>query len=326
MLTLLFLIKGSEHNKVRRAFRVPGHDDWILMYVTNNISIGDRVVASFKGKGLILNAIAVLVKKMISSIIPTDLITADDKEILGVYGCDAMSPFLKGRLCLVKKAIVIPLELITRIFLRGSLYKAYLANGCKAGYYLGHKLPAGMKEGDRLPIPIFTPSTKAPAGQHDENIDYGKMTCCLKNWMRGNNIIGWDAPGLAQAIRSSSLAIAIAVSSLAEKHGLIFEDTKFEFGLIPVWKDGKIIGYTLVLIDEAMTPDSSRIVFEGRNVCKQYARNYSEQIKWDGESKIAFPKEVEDTFISNYRFVQAQIENISLFTKRVLLLYPSILC
>ena len=302
-LMLLFLIEGSRHNKVRRAFNVPNHEDWMLMYVTDYISIGDRVVAKFKGKGLILNAIAVLVKKMISSIIPTDLVTADDKEILGIYGYNAMSPALKGRLCIVKRAIVIPFECIVRIYLRGSLFKEYAKKECRAGYYLGHYLPAGMKEGDRLPIPIFTPSTKAPAGQHDENIDYDKMVCRLTNWMRENNIVGWNALGLAQAIRSSSLAIALAVGSLAKEEGLIFEDTKFEFGLIPIFKNGKIIGYTIVLIDEAMTPDSSRIIKGRFNVCKQFARDYSKKINWDGKSKISFSEEFKDQFIMNYRMI-----------------------
>jgi phosphoribosylaminoimidazole-succinocarboxamide synthase len=113
-----------------------------------------------------------------------------------------------------------------------------------------------------------------------------------------------------------------------EKQGLIFEDTKFEFGLIPIKRNGKIIGYTLVLIDEAMTPDSSRIIDKGRfNVCKQFARDYSKKINWDGESKISFPKEFEEQFIKNYRMIKKRMENtFSLFTKRVLLLYPSILC
>lgn len=315
---LSFLVEASKENKVRRVFRVPGHDDWLLMYVTNQISIGDRVVANFKGKGLVLNAIAVLVKKMIEAIIPTDLVTADDKEIAGVYGYEKLSPNLKGRLCLVKKAMVIPFECIVRIFLEGSLFRAYEENGYKAGWYLGHYLPAGMKEGDRLPIPIFTPSTKAPAGQHDQNINYDKMVCGLSNWMKKNNIIGWDPQGLAQAIRSSSLAVALSISSLAEKQGLVFRDTKFEFGLIPILKDGKIIGYTLVIIDEAMTPDSSRITEDGRTVCKQFARNYSKKIEWDGESKIAFPEEFQKEFIENYRMIQMRMKNISLFTKRVL--------
>ncbi|MFA5169720.1 MAG: phosphoribosylaminoimidazolesuccinocarboxamide synthase [Candidatus Paceibacterota bacterium] len=331
MLTLrvllsLFIIEGSKHNKVRRAFKVPGNDDWMLMYVTDYISVGDRVVARFKGKGLILNAIAVLVKKLVSSIIPTDLVTADEKDILSIYGYETVSPSLKGKLCIVKRAIVIPFECIVRIRLKGSLFKLYDGKGRAAGYYLGHYLPGGMEEGDWLPMPIFTPSTKASAGQHDENIDYDKMVCRLTNWMRENSIVGWDAPGLAQAIRSTSIAIAMSVGSLMEITGLIFEDTKFEFGLIPVKKNGKIIGYTLVLIDEAMTPDSSRIFYEGKNICKQFARDFAKSVYWDGESKIPFPKGFEKQFIQNYHTIKVLMEKTSLLNKESFVFYKAQFC
>lgn len=306
-----FSLKESETNKVRRAFVVPGNKDWMALFTTNKGSVGDVVVGEFKGKGAILNTITALIKTLIASIIPTDLVTADENEILELYGCTVMSPALKGRICIVKRALVPPFECIVRIRLRGSLLKAYVANHRRAGYYLGHWLPAGMTAGQRLPIPIFTPSTKAPAGQHDENIDFDKMVCGLHNWMRENNIVGWDAKGLAQAIRSSSLAVAMAVSAMAEKQGLIYEDTKFEFGLIPVWKNGKIIGYTLVLVDEVMTPDSSRIVYKRKNVCKQYLRNVVEQLKKDGK-KIVFTQEVKDTFIDNYYIVKVRIGKIFL--------------
>ena len=308
----IFLIKGSEDNKVRLAFEVPNHKEWMLLYTTDRVSVGDRVVGEFNGKGSILNIISAFIKALVSVIVPTDLVAVKEKEISALYGCDAMSPALKGRLCIIKKATVIPFECIVRMRLKGSLFKAYAAKSCKAGCYFGYRLPAGMKEGDVLPMPIFTPSTKAPAGQHDENIDYDRMVYRLRNWIKEKNIVGWTGDGLAQTIRSTSLAVAMAVSALAEKQGLIYEDTKFEFGLIPTWEDGRIVGYMLVLIDEVMTPDSSRIVYKGRNVCKQYLRNVVDQLKQDGK-EIVFTKEVEKTFINNYRVVKTQIKHLSFY-------------
>ena len=177
--------------------------------------------------------------------------------------CQPHRDALAGRSMLVRKTNPIPVECIVRGYLAGSGFKDYRQTGA----ICGHRLPPGLQESDRLPQPIFTPSTKAEGGDHDMNISFDQMA----------EIIGMD---LAKRLREVSLALYKKGCEIAEQRGIIIADTKFEFGLI----DDE-----LVLIDEVLTPDSSRfwpkdLYQPGKpqaSFDKQFLRDYLEGLGWD---------------------------------------------
>ncbi len=182
---------------------------------------------------------------------------------------------LDGRVVLVKKTRRVDVECVVRGYLAGSGWKEYQASRSVCGV----SLPAGLGESARLPEPIFTPATKAPDGEHDENISYERMVA----------LVGAD---LSERLRAVSLAIYAAAARHAEGRGLLLADTKFEFGL----RDGKI-----VWIDEALTPDSSRFwdkipYAPGRpqdGFDKQFVRDYLNRIQWDRRPPVpALPADV----------------------------------
>jgi phosphoribosylaminoimidazole-succinocarboxamide synthase len=172
---------------------------------------------------------------------------------------------LRGRTQIVRKAKPLPVEAVVRGYLVGSGWEEYKRNGSVCG----QKLPAGLRQADRLPEVIFTPSTKAPQGEHDQNIDFA----------HAEKLLGAD---VAARVRDLSLAIYRFGAAWAEQRGIIIADTKFEFGVF----DGKII-----LIDEVMTPDSSRFWPQNEyrpgtsppSFDKQYVRDYLTQIGWNKE-------------------------------------------
>ena len=182
--------------------------------------------------------------------------------------CRPYRAILEGRSMVVQKARPLPVECIVRGYLAGSGWKEYQ----KSGAISGEKLPEGLLEADRLPEVIFTPSTKADEGEHDMNISFKQM--CSE--------IGSD---LAEKVREASLSIYKAASRIAEKRGIIIADTKMEFGLDEVTGE-------LLLIDELLTPDSSRFwpassYSPGRaqpSFDKQFVRDYLLSINWDGSS------------------------------------------
>lgn len=175
---------------------------------------------------------------------------------------------LEGRTVLVKKAKRVDIECVVRGYLAGSGWKEYKESQSVCGV----KLPAGLQESSKLPAPIFTPATKAPDGEHDENISFERMAA----------LVGTD---LAQRLRDLSLTIFNAASAHAESKGFILADTKFEFGE----RDGK-----LIWIDEALTPDSSRFWDKaayqaGRSqdsFDKQFVRDYLVKIKWNKQPPV----------------------------------------
>jgi phosphoribosylaminoimidazole-succinocarboxamide synthase len=192
---------------------------------------------------------------------------------------------LRGRAMVVKKAKPLPVECIVRGFLSGSGWNEYQEKGSVSGI----PLPAGLKESQKLPAPLFTPSTKAEAGVHDENIDFAAAAEKL-------------GKKLAEEVRSASLGIYQKAAAMAEKKGILIADTKFEFGL---GEDGK-----LIFIDEALTPDSSRFwPVDGyaaggaqKSFDKQFVRDYLLSIRWDKKPPAPkLPAEVIQKTSEKYR-------------------------
>lgn len=244
--------------KVRNIYDL---GDKLLIVVTDRISAFDVVFSDLiPNKGKVLNSISEFWFNFTSDIIGNHMITTDVSKYP-----DEFSKYveeLQGRSMLVRKAKMAEAECIVRGYLEGSALKEYN----KTGSICGIKLPKGLKQCDKLPEPIFTPSTKASSG-HDENVTFEELT----------NRIGTD---LAVQLRDSSLALYKAASKHAESKGIILADTKFEFGML----DGK-----LTLADEAFTPDSSRFwdmadYEPGRpqkSFDKQFLREYLESISWN---------------------------------------------
>ena len=251
-------LRPDSHGKVRDIYDC---GDSLLMVASDRISAFDFILPDeVPHKGEILSRISAFWFEKFSDIIPNHLVSMDPADYPAEYA--QYSDYLLGRSMLVKKAKTIPIECIVRGYLTGSGKKTYDANGTVCGI----KLPEGRTEASQLPEPIFTPSTKAELGDHDENISFERCA----------EIVGQE---LAEKIRNASLAIYKAASEYAATRGIIIADTKFEFGLI----DGE-----LTLIDEALTPDSSRFwpaegYVEGQvqpSYDKQYVRDWL-KANWD---------------------------------------------
>lgn len=254
----------------------------LLMVATDRISAFDFILPDeIPFKGEVLNRISAFWFDKFADIVPNHLVSidpADFPEELAEY-----RDYLAGRAMLVKKAQTIPIECIVRGYLTGSGKKTYDENGTVCGI----QLPEGLIEASKLPEPLFTPSTKAEIGDHDENISFER--CC--------EIVGED---IATQIRDLSLKIYKAAAEYAATRGIIIADTKFEFGVI----DGKV-----TLIDECLTPDSSRFwpaasYEEGKiqpSYDKQFVRNWL-KANWDmtGETPH-LPAEVIDGTSERYR-------------------------
>ena len=251
-------LRPDSHGKVRDIYDC---GDSLLMVASDRISAFDFILPDeVPHKGEILSRISAFWFEKFSDIIPNHLISMDPADYPAEYA--QYSDYLLGRSMLVKKAKTIPIECIVRGYLTGSGKKTYDADGTVCGI----KLPEGLTEASQLPEPIFTPSTKAELGDHAENISFERCA----------EIVGKE---LAEKIRDASLAIYKAASEYAATRGIIIADTKFEFGLI----DGE-----LTLIDEALTPDSSRFwpaegYVEGQvqpSYDKQYVRDWL-KANWD---------------------------------------------
>lgn len=254
----------------------------LLMVATDRISAFDFILPDeIPFKGEVLNRISAFWFDKFADIVPNHLVSinpADFPEEFAEY-----RDYLAGRAMLVKKAQTIPIECIVRGYLTGSGKKTYDENGTVCGI----QLPEGLTEASKLPEPLFTPSTKAEIGDHDENISFER--CC--------EIVGED---IAAQIRDLSLKIYKAAAEYAATRGIIIADTKFEFGVI----DGKV-----TLIDECLTPDSSRFwpaasYEEGKiqpSYDKQFVRNWL-KANWDmtGETPH-LPAEVIDGTSERYR-------------------------
>lgn len=256
--------------------------DELLIVATDRISAFDVVLPTpIPGKGRILTQISLFWFNKLHHIVPNHLSPTRLDDVVR----DAESlRLLAGRAVVVRKAEPLPVEAIVRGYLSGSAWKEYRATGEVCGL----RLPAGLRESDRLPEPLFTPSTKAEGGAHDENITYARLA----------EIIG---PDLAEQVRAISLGLYREAAAYALERGIIIADTKFEFGLI---------GGELVLIDELLTPDSSRFwpadsYVPGQpqpSFDKQYVRDYLEEIGWDKRPPApSLPPEVVAGTVEKYR-------------------------
>jgi len=251
-------LRLCSRGKVRDLYEIDGH---ILLIATDRISAFDCVLPNgIPDKGKVLTALSKFWFDFTERIIPNHVITAEVEEFPA--SAKRHRDILRGRSMLVKRASPYPVECVVRGYLAGSAVKEYRQTGSVCGI----KLPSGLRESERLPEPIFTPATKAESG-HDINISQKEMA----------GIVGEEKTNL---LVEKSLAIFNAASGYASSRGLMLSDTKFEFGEY----DGETI-----LIDELLTPDSSRYwLAEGYevgrpqvNFDKQYVRDYLETLSWD---------------------------------------------
>ena len=261
--------------KVRDIYAVSDAPDADLLFVaTDRISAFDHVLGSgIPDKGRILTQISLFWFDFLQQLVPNHVVTAEVDEFPS-----GMRPFreqLEGRTMLVRRAEMFPVECVARGYLSGSGWKDYQATGAVCGI----PLPAGLRESDRLPEPIFTPAAKINTGGHDENISFATVV----------ETVGEEH---ACALRELTMRIYRKAAEYAQTKGVILADTKFEFGLV----DGVI-----TLADEVLTPDSSRYwpAEEYRpggptpSFDKQYVRDYLESIGWNKQAPApALPEEV----------------------------------
>ena len=249
----------SAQGKVRDIFDL---GDALLIVATDRISAFDVVLPDpIPYKGEVLTKVSLFWFGLLGDVVPNHLLSADECDLPDSLAVHASS--LRGRFMLVKKATVFPVECIVRGYLAGSGWKEYQASGTVCG----QELPAGLMESSRLPEPIFTPSTKAAIGDHDENISFERMV----------EIVGAEH---AERLRDVSLALYSAARDHAASRGIIIADTKFEFGLV---------GGEITLVDEVLTPDSSRFwpadEYEPGHgqpsFDKQFVRDWLETSGWD---------------------------------------------
>ncbi|MCP4683271.1 MAG: phosphoribosylaminoimidazolesuccinocarboxamide synthase [Desulfobacterales bacterium] len=251
-------IKLLKRGKVRDVYQI---DDYLLIVASDRISAFDVVMDNpIPDKGKILTSISLFWFKKLESIVENHLVSTDPAEYPAV--CKKYAEQLEGRSMLVKKTRPLPVECIVRGYLAGSGWKEYLSDGSVCGI----PFPEGLKESEKLPEAIFTPSTKAEDGEHDENISFERAV----------DLLGRET---ADEVRKISLRIYESGRQIAAEKGIIVADTKFEFGI----KDDK-----LILIDEVLTPDSSRFWPEDtykpggsqKSFDKQFLRDYLLEIKW----------------------------------------------
>ena len=255
-------LRKINSGKVREIYNAGNGD--ILIVTSDRLSAFDVIMNDpIPGKGLVLNRMSLFWYDRFAERIPNALLERDPSKMECLAGVDdGTLEALNGRSVLMRRAQVFPVECIVRGYIIGSGWKDYQNTGTICGI----KLPQGLRKADQLPEPLFTPSTKAVEG-HDENITYGQVV----------ELIGKEH---ADAIRDRALTLYTEASQYARTRGIIIADTKFEFGLL---------GGEVVLIDEVLTPDSSRFwpadrVVPGENppsYDKQIVRDWLENSGWD---------------------------------------------
>ncbi|HEY5403315.1 MAG TPA: phosphoribosylaminoimidazolesuccinocarboxamide synthase [Pyrinomonadaceae bacterium] len=266
--------------KVRDVYSID--DDRLLIVATDRISAFDCVLPTpIERKGEVLTALSQFWFEKLGHVVANHLLTSDVEQMPEVVRRHVQT--LARRSMLVKRAEVFPVECVVRGYLVGSGWKDYL----RTGEVCGHKLPTGLLESAELPEPLFTPSTKAEEG-HDENISEAQV----------RDLIGAEATDM---LRDASLRLYTEARSYARERGIIIADTKFEFGLD---KNG-----SLVLVDEVLTPDSSRFwpaddYQPGRSqpsFDKQFVRDYLETLDWDKKPPApAIPPDVAQATTARY--------------------------
>jgi phosphoribosylaminoimidazole-succinocarboxamide synthase len=275
--------------KVRDMYAVPGHNDKLLMIATDRISAYDVVMDDpIPGKGKILTRISLFWFNLLGDIVPNHLLSSEVNEYPEV--CHQYRDQLEGRSMLVRKTRVQPIECIVRGYISGSFWKAYQ----KSTTVCGFDLPEGLQESDKFPQPLFTPSTKAEQGLHDENISLDRM----------KEIVGRE---LTEKMEQISLALYKKAADYALGKGIIIADTKFELGLD---------GGELILIDEVLTPDSSRFwpldaYSPGKgqpSFDKQFLRDYLSSLDWNKQPPPpALPPEILEKTRARYEEAQQKL-------------------
>ncbi|MDD2851593.1 MAG: phosphoribosylaminoimidazolesuccinocarboxamide synthase [Desulfuromonadaceae bacterium] len=283
-------LKLIARGKVRDIYDL---GETLLMVTSDRMSAFDVIMNEpIPDKGFVLTQISVFWFRQMEDIVPNHIISVDVADYPAE--CQPYSDILKGRSMLVKKAAPLPVECIVRGYISGSGWKDYKATGMISGI----QLPTGLKESDRLSAPIFTPSTKAELGTHDETISFEKMV----------EQCGRD---LAEQARDYTLKIYARAHELADKKGIIIADTKFEFGVY----DGK-----LIIIDECLTPDSSRFWLKEAyqpggpqpSFDKQFLRDYLETLDWGKVAPApALPQEILEKTADKYREALQRIAGIT---------------
>jgi phosphoribosylaminoimidazole-succinocarboxamide synthase len=278
----------ERRGKVREVYRVDHKR--LLLVASDRISAFDFVLNEpVPHKGEVLTQLSAFWFGRLAAAVPHHCLTADAAEI--VVAVPALAPHrdaIAGRAMLVRLTEPVPFECVVRGYLSGSAWKEYR----QAGTLAGEAMPAGLRESDRLPEPIFSPATKADVG-HDENVTFGRVAAAL-------------GKARAEELRGRSLALYAEAQAFAASRGIIIADTKFEFGAAP---DGR-----LVLIDEVLTPDSSRFwpadgyrPGQGQpSFDKQPVRDYLEGLRrsgtWNGEAPApSLPAEVVHATTDRYR-------------------------
>ena len=274
------------NGKVRDIYEVD--DDHILIVTTDRISAFDVILPDpIPGKGAVLTAISNFWFARTGQIIANHL---SDKTLIDILP-EQDAQLLEGRAIIVRKLKPLPIEAIVRGYIIGSGWKDYQ----KTGAICGIKLPAGLQQAEQLPEAVFTPSTKAELGEHDENIDFDRAVSLLGREM-------------AEQVRDISLRIYLDAAAYARQRGILIADTKFEFGTD---NNGK-----LVLIDEVLTPDSSRFWpadsyktgVSPPSFDKQYVRDYLETLDWDKKAPGPhLPREVIENTAAKYREAQDRL-------------------
>jgi phosphoribosylaminoimidazole-succinocarboxamide synthase len=270
--------------KVRDVYQLDA--DQLLFVATDRISAFDYVLATgIPHKGRVLSQISLFWFDFLSDIVANHLITAEVERY--PQALQKYADQLRGRSMIVQRAQMFPVECVVRGYISGSAWKEYKATGKVCGI----ELPAGLRESEAFPEPIFTPSTKATSG-HDENISFANMC----------DIVGTET---ASTLRDLTLRVYKKAADYARQRGIIIADTKFEFGMT---------AKGITLADEVLTPDSSRFwpadkYAPGRSQAsydKQYVRDYLEQIRWNKQPPApALPAEVargtSDKYLDAYQ-------------------------
>ena len=253
--------------KVRDIYEIPGDPRHMLIVTTDRLSAFDVVLPDpIPGKGRVLTSISNFWFERTGQIVPNHLAEPARRELDGIVPGAADRALLADRAMVVRRLKALPIEAVVRGYLIGSGWKDYQATGEVCGI----RLPAGLRMAERLPQPIFTPATKAPKGHHDENVGFGEIV----------KLVGEE---LATQVRQTAIALYDFAARHALERGIIIADTKFEFG---VDEDN---GGRLTLIDEALTPDSSRFWpvdtyapgASPPSFDKQFVRDYLETLDWN---------------------------------------------
>ena len=270
-----------KEGKVREIYDI---GDSLIMYATDRISAFDVILKNkVTNKGRVLTQMSRFWFDYTKDVIPNHMLSVDVNDMPEFFRTEDF----RGRSMLCRKLTMIPIECIVRGYNTGSGWESYKKNGTVCGI----QLPEGLKECDKLPEPIYTPSTKAEIGDHDENISYEKSIEVLEKAFPGHG------EEYAKKIKDATIALYVKCADYARTRGIIIADTKFEFGLN---EDGEVI-----LADEMLTPDSSRFwPVEGYepghsqpSFDKQFVRDW---LKANPDSDYNLPQEVIDKTIAKY--------------------------